>query len=177
MWERGIDFHDPQALELQGFPSRKIEHRDKRFKNAELRCMAGNAMSGFVLAPVFVSIFLRADWKNDMGLEEDVDGGVVSGSEGVEADRQEQNASCSDLEDSSELASSLLSALLIAGKGPKPDLHQETAEGDVPDFLPQHLPRGGVFSRPTLIKQRAGLCQLGARITPCQARPGISSNR
>ena len=50
-----------EALALQGFPVADLKHQDNRFKNRDLLHMAGNAMSGFVLVPLFISIFAHMD--------------------------------------------------------------------------------------------------------------------
>jgi hypothetical protein len=54
---RRRDFTGAEALGLQGFDPKSIQHGDTRFSNPDLLSLAGNAMSGFVLAAVFVAIF------------------------------------------------------------------------------------------------------------------------
>ena len=54
---RRRDLTGAEALGLQGFDPKSIRHGDTRFSNPDLLSLAGNAMSGFVLAAVFVAIF------------------------------------------------------------------------------------------------------------------------
>ena len=56
------DLTGAEALEIQGFPAMLLKHGDKRLRNPDLLSMAGNAMSGYVLIPLFLGIFSNATW-------------------------------------------------------------------------------------------------------------------
>ena len=59
---RRRDLTGAEALEIQGFPAKYLQHNQKRFSNPDLLQMAGNAMSGFVLLAVWIGIMTCAQW-------------------------------------------------------------------------------------------------------------------
>ena len=101
-----------EAMAVQGFAAKHITHGDCRFSNPGLLSLAGNAMSGFVLAAIFTSLFSTATDAMDISLSSraysialedmsddqvDVPGGEGSCDECFEGEEEE-----SELEDVSD---------------------------------------------------------------------------
>ena len=108
--QRRRDLNGLEALALQGFPLSRYclgSLDNERFTQPHLLSMAGNAMSGFLLIPFFISIFTYALWD----LEEDepmtIQGPEGGNDDNVEAPPDSQTGECDDSDETGLFSSSI----------------------------------------------------------------------